>query len=85
VLTIARNGTTNKEEREMISTPGRTAAIFVDRTCTEHWIVRDPDGNFWIVPSVENAWECRRTFELTDESDLQPVPGHYKYVLGLPF
>ena len=34
----------------MVSTPSRMAAIFVDRGCTEHWIVRDPEGRFWIVP-----------------------------------
>lgn len=68
----------------MISAPSM-AAIFVDRACTEHWIVRDPEGNFWIVPSVDNAWECRQPFDLTKETELDPVPGHYKYMLGLPF
>lgn len=69
----------------MATAPYRTAAIFVDRSCTEHWIVRDPEGNFWAVPPVENAWECRRRFEPTEETDLQAVPGHYKSILGLPF
>ena len=55
----------------MISSPSRTVAIYVDRACTEHWIVRDPDGNFWIVPSVENAWEYRRPFEPTEETALE--------------
>ena len=40
----------------MNSASGRMAAIFVDRACTDHWIVRDPEGNFWIVPSADNAW-----------------------------
>jgi hypothetical protein len=69
----------------MISAPSRMAAIFVDRSCTQHWIVRDPDGNYWIVPSVENAWEQRCPFDLTEEAKLEPVPGHYRYLLGLPF
>lgn len=69
----------------MIAAPSRSAAIFVDRDCTEHWIVRDPDGLFWIVPSVENAWEARQPFEPTEATDLEPVPGHYRYALGLPF
>ena len=76
---------TTMEEWEMISSASRRAAIFVDRTCTEHWIVRDPEGNFWIVPPVENAWECRRPFQPTEETDLEAIPGHYKSMLGLPF
>lgn len=69
----------------MIAAPSRLAAIFVDVTCKEHWIVRDPDGDFWIVPSVDNAWESRRPFHPGEENELVPVPGHYKYMLGLPF
>ena len=69
----------------MISSPSRTSAIYVDRTCKEHWIVRDPDGNFWIVPSAENAWENRRAFEPGPETQLEAIPGHYRFLLGLPF
>jgi hypothetical protein len=76
---------TIQEEREMISAPSRMAAIFVDRACTEHWVVRDPEGNFWIVPSVENAWECRRPFQPAEDTELEPIPGHYRFMLGLPF
>jgi hypothetical protein len=61
------------------------AAIFVDRTCTEHWIVRDPEGNFWIVPPVEKAWESRRPFQPTEETELEVIPGHYRSLLALPF
>jgi hypothetical protein len=59
-------------------------ALYVDRS-TQQWIVRDPDGNFWIVPAIENAWENREPFQLSQDSDLEPVPGHYKYLLHLPF
>jgi len=69
----------------MHSTPRRTAATFVDRRCTNHWIVRDPEGDFWIVPSVENAWERRRPFHPTEETELEAIPGHYRSMLGLPF
>lgn len=69
----------------MISAANRMVAIFVDRSCTEHWIVRDPEGNFWIVPSVENAWESRRPFHPTEETELEPIPGHYRFMLRLPF
>jgi hypothetical protein len=47
--------------------------------------VRDPEGNFWTVPSVENAWESRRPFQPTEETELEPIPGHYRSMLGLPF
>jgi hypothetical protein len=69
----------------MVVPSSRKAAIFVDRTCPQHWIVRDPDGNFWIVPPVEDAWESRSPFELTEETELEMVPGHYLNSLGLPF
>ena len=59
-------------------------ALFVERS-SQQWIVRDPEGKYWIVPFVEGAWEHRQPFEPTAETDLEPVPGHYKYLLGLPF
>jgi hypothetical protein len=74
------------EEREMISTPSRpAAAIYVNRACTDHWVVRDPDGNFWIIPPVPDAWEARRPFYPDEDTELNPVPGHYLFMLGLPF
>jgi hypothetical protein len=74
-----------REEWAMISSPRPKAAIYVDRACTEHWVVRDPEGNYWIVPSVADAWERRRPFEPTDQTELEAVPGHYRFMLGLPF
>lgn len=59
-------------------------AIFVDRSCPR-WIVRDPDGNYWVLPSVEDPWSHRQPFSPTAEMDLQPVPGHYKDMLRIPF
>jgi len=49
------------------------------------WIVRDPDGDFWIVPIVEDAWNHRQPLDPTEKMELEPVPGHYKYLLDLPF
>ena len=49
---------------------------------TQQWIVRDPEGNFWIVPSADDAWEHREPFQPTEETELEPVPGHYKYLLA---
>jgi hypothetical protein len=68
----------------MIAVEKRVVAIYIDRTRPQHWIVRDPDGNFWIVPPVENPWDNRQPFDPTEETTLEPVPGHYKYMLGLP-
>lgn len=67
-----------------MTTPVRQGlALFVDRP-NQQWVVRDPDGRFWILPSIEHAWEQRQPFAPTSETDLEPVPGHYKDMLGLP-
>jgi hypothetical protein len=68
----------------MISSERQLAALFVDRLCPR-WIVRDPEGNYWILPSVEDPWEHREPFDVTAETELEPIPGHYKDMLGLPF
>jgi hypothetical protein len=68
-----------------MSVPGKQiAALFVDRS-SQQGIVRDPVGNCWILSSVEDPWDHRLTFDLTAEKDLEPVPGHYKDMLKLPF
>lgn len=69
----------------MIALEKRKGAIFVDRASPQHWIVRDPEGDFWIVPPVGNPWDHRQPFALSEDMDLEPVPGHYKYMLGLPW
>ena len=60
------------------------AALYVDRSC-QQWIVRDPEGNFWILPAGDEPWERRQPFSPTTETDLEPVPGHYLDMLRLPF
>jgi len=62
----------------------QVVAMFVDKACPEHWVVRDPEGIFWIVRSVENAWDSREPFYPTEETELEPVPAHYRYLLDLP-
>jgi hypothetical protein len=62
----------------------QAVTLYVDRS-SQQWIVRDPDGNFWTIPVVDNPWDHRQPFDLTEEIELEPVPGHYKYMLGLPF
>ena len=61
----------------------REVALYVDKA-NQQWIVRDPEGNFWSLPSTENPWDGRQPFTPAEETELEPVPGHYKYMLGLP-
>lgn len=58
--------------------------LFVDRT-TQQWIVRDPEGMLWSVPLTDDAWEHRRPFVVNEDTDLELIPGHYRYMLNLPF
>jgi hypothetical protein len=66
----------NEETRVIMS-------IFVDHS-NHQWVVRDREGNWWSIPSTDNAWEHRQPFFPTEESELEPVPGHYRVLLGLP-
>ena len=68
----------------MMTTRKRAIRLYVDKGCPEHWIVLDDEGQFWVVPSEENAWDKREPIDLSDDADLEPVPGHYLYLLGLP-
>ena len=67
----------------MIYETKSTVAIYVDRS-RQHWVVRDGDGNFWLLPSTENPWEDREPFHPTEETELEPVPKHYRSMLDLP-
>ena len=66
----------------MVAARKRAATLYVDRA-TQRWIVRDPEGNFWSLPPTDNPWDDRQPFSPTEETELEPVPGHYKYTLGL--
>ena len=67
----------------MVDSIRLVSSIYVDRS-RHQWVVRDGEGNLWIVPLMENPWDHRQPFYPTDETELEPVPGHYKSVLGLP-
>ena len=67
----------------MLTVMKRRMAIFVDRSSGQ-WIVQDGDGSYWVIPPTDNPWHDRQRFTLTEETELEPVPGHYKYMLGLP-
>jgi len=68
----------------MLAVRKQVIALFVDRS-TQQWIVRDPEGTLWMLPSGEDAWDRREPFLPTEETELEPIPGHYKYLLQLPF
>jgi hypothetical protein len=68
----------------MLTLTKPVTAIYASRS-SRQWIVRDPEGNFWILPSVDDPWDHRQSFHPTEEGELEPVPGHYKDMLGLPF
>ena len=54
----------------MIATRKSATALFVDRSC-QQWVVRDAEGNFWIVPPGDNAWDGRQPFQVTEETELE--------------
>jgi hypothetical protein len=59
-------------------------ALYVDRS-NPQWIVLDAEGNYWLVPGDDaSPWDQRQPFHPTEETELEPVPGHYKSMLGLP-
>jgi hypothetical protein len=68
----------------MMATQKPVVSLYVDKTCPEHWIVRDAEGRFWMVPLGENSWERREPYHPTEETELEPIPRHYSYMLGLP-
>ncbi len=57
--------------------------LFVDRS-SQQWIVQDPEGKFWLLPSTEKAWDQRVPFEPAEDIELEPIPGHYRRMLGVP-
>jgi hypothetical protein len=68
----------------MLTVRKQVVGIYVDRS-SQQWVVRDADGNFWVLPTTSSPWDDRRPFYPAEEADLESVPGHYKYMLGLPF
>jgi len=67
----------------MLTVRKHVVAIYVDRSIGQ-WIGRDADGNFWVLPATDTPWDDRQPFLPAEETELELVPGHYKYMLGLP-
>ena len=85
VLSSRRNRSRDEwSENLMLITRKPVMGLYVDKGCPEHWIVRDREGRFWLIPPGENAWEKREPFHPGEDAELEPVPGHYIYMLGLP-
>src|SRR5262245_15363746 len=68
----AKDRTHAREERNVFATRKPVCSLYVDRH-TGQWIVKDAEGNFWIVPLTDNPWRDREPFQPTEESDLEPV------------
>ena len=67
----------------MLTTRKPGVAIYVDRSSGQ-WVVRDSEGTYWSLPPTDTPWDDRRPFSPAEETELEAVPGHYKYMLGLP-
>jgi hypothetical protein len=67
----------------MVTVGKQIIALFVDRSIRQ-FVVLDQEGRYWKVPSGGNSWDQRQPFSPTEETELEPVPGHYKQMLGLP-
>ncbi len=68
----------------MTKTPEQPpVSLYVDRSVPNCWIVRDRAGAFWMVPSGDKPWEHRQPYTLTEDAQLESVPGHYKYLIGI--
>jgi hypothetical protein len=71
------------QEGQIVTVHGKAAvALFADKT-GGRWVVRDTEGLFWVIPPGDDPWANRQPFDPTEDTDLEPLPGHYKYMLGL--
>ncbi len=66
----------------MLTISPRVVAIYVDRR-SRQWVVRDDQGNLWTLPQTETPWDDRELYSSSDETTLDPIPGHYFYLLRL--
>lgn len=56
--------------------------LFVDHS-THQWVVQDREGRLWVVPAGKDQWSHREPFEPDEQTNLEPVPKHYSYLLDL--
>jgi len=67
----------------MLTLPKHSISIYVDHESGQ-WIVRDGEGSFWSLPHTDRPWDDRQPYYPTEETELEPIPGHYRFLLGLP-
>lgn len=67
----------------MLTYSPKAMSIYVDRE-SRQWIVRDGEGQFWALPQTDQPWTDRRPFNPTEDMELESIPGHYRFLLGLP-
>jgi hypothetical protein len=67
----------------MVTERTRAVAVYADRA-GGRWVVRDAAGDFWALPHTDDPWRDREAVEIADGAELEPVPGHYRGLLGLP-
>jgi len=72
-----------QEENAMLRVRTPKVTLYVDRS-RQQWVVLDQSGRFWVLPNVENPWDQRQPIYPTEDMELEPIPGHYRYMLGLP-
>ena len=61
----------------------QAVAVYADRS-GGRWVVRDAAGEFWQLPPTDDPWRDREPYTPDDGTELEPVPGHYRTLLGLP-
>ena len=83
VLAPKHNHTKEERSKTMITTRKPAMSLYVDKDRPEHWIVRDCEGRFWVVPPGQDAWTKREPFQPSEDAELETVPGHYLYMLGI--
>ena len=67
----------------MLTLIGNRLSLFVDRA-SQQWVVKDGDGQFWVLPQTEHPWADRKPYCLMEDTELESIPGHYRFLLGLP-
>jgi hypothetical protein len=67
----------------MITARRLPTALHVDWSSLQ-WVVLNADGSLWALSSTDTPWDDRQPFSPAEETELEPVPGHYKHMLGLP-
>lgn len=58
--------------------------LFSHKNLPMSWIVRDPEGAYWIVPSIPNGWASRKPARLGPGQISTLEPSNLGLGLGIP-